>query len=91
MPPKEYLINGIGISFDTACVGSIELLEQQFGFLWGHGKPLEDLDEDEQYYREIWKTIRREIFNKSETAKKIATQRFKEYTITKKKVYKDYR
>ena len=59
------------ISFKTASVGTLELLEEELGHLWGHGKDPKDLTEDEQYYKCIWDRIRSGIFDKSEKAKNI--------------------
>lgn len=79
------------ISFNTTAVGILESLEIELGFLWGHGKSTEELSEDELHYREIWYKIRKDIFNKSESAKKISMNKAQKYTPKKTVTFKDFK
>ena len=41
---KKRLNNNLKKKFDTTTIGSLSAFEDQFGFLWGHGKKYSDLD-----------------------------------------------
>ena len=40
--------------FDTTIIGSLAAFEERFGDLWGHGLSMNDLDEDQRYWRDVW-------------------------------------
>lgn len=61
---KRKLIEIMSRRMKTSFIGALDMFEQHFGEeLWGHGKSLEDCDEDEAYWREIWEACRFRILN----------------------------
>jgi hypothetical protein len=42
---KKRLNNNLKKKFDTTTIGSLSAFEENFGFLWGHGKKYSELDE----------------------------------------------
>ena len=51
---KRRFMNILKKKFDTTIIGSLAAFEERFGELWGHGLPLNDLDEDQRYWRDLW-------------------------------------
>jgi hypothetical protein len=37
------LLNNIEKKFNTTIIGSLAAIEESFGFLWGHGKRVDEL------------------------------------------------
>ena len=60
---KRRLTNIIKKKFNTTIIGSLAAFEDQFGDLWGHGLTTADLDEDQQYWRDIWMETRAKILD----------------------------
>ena len=60
---KRRLLNIIKKKFNTTIIGSLAAFEEQFGDLWGHGLPMQDLDEDQRYWRDIWMETRAKILD----------------------------
>lgn len=58
---KKRLLDIIGKKFKTTMIGSLAKFEENFGFLWGHGK--NELTEQESEFRKIWDNVRTEILN----------------------------
>ena len=48
----------------TTFIGDLAEFEKGFGFLWGHGLPYSQLNEDERYFRNIWNEVRKTILDK---------------------------
>ena len=40
---KKRLLNNIKKKFDTTIIGSLAAFEEEFGYLWGHGKHYSEL------------------------------------------------
>jgi hypothetical protein len=49
----------------TCFIGAIASFEEEFGFLWGHGKSDSELDEQEREMRKLWIATRTKILNAS--------------------------
>jgi len=47
----------------TAFIGAIAAFEDEFGFLWGQGKSLDSLTDEETQMRELWDLSRTNILN----------------------------
>ena len=60
---KKRLLNNIEKKFNTTTIGSLAIIEEELGFLWGHGVPYNELTEEEKELREIWKTVRTRILD----------------------------
>lgn len=46
----------------TASVGALDVIEKEFGFLWGHND--EDLTPEQKDFRKIYETVRYNIFER---------------------------
>jgi hypothetical protein len=44
---KKRLLNNIKKKFDTTIIGSLAAFEEEFGYLWGHGKHYSELTDQE--------------------------------------------
>jgi hypothetical protein len=53
----------ISTKIRTAFIGSIAHFEDSFGFLWGHGRDLGSLTDEEKQMRELWDQTRTSILN----------------------------
>jgi hypothetical protein len=51
--------------FTTCFIGNIAIFEEEFGSLWGHGKPWNQLTKSEQIWRGIWNDARRRVMDHS--------------------------
>lgn len=81
---KNYLKRGTKISFRTAAIGALVILEEEFGELWGEGKDVEDLDEDEQYWRHIWDETRKRIKDRNDQARNVLLDTINGFSIKRK-------
>lgn len=51
--------------FKTSFIGNLSIFEENFGSLWGHGKPYNELNASEKAMREVWKDTRTKILDTS--------------------------
>ena len=79
---KRRLMNIIKKKFDTTIIGSLAAFEERFGELWGHGLPLEDLDEDQRYWREQWMETRSKVLDNGNSNLRAAQNEASQYTIS---------
>jgi hypothetical protein len=79
---KRRLMNIIKKKFDTTIIGSLAAFEERFGDLWGHGLPLEDLDEDQRYWREQWMETRSKVLDNGNSNLRAAQNEASQYTIS---------
>ena len=79
---KRRLMNIIKKKFDTTIIGSLAAFEERFGDLWGHGLPLEDLDEDQRYLREQWMETRSKVLDNGNSNLRAAQNEASQYTIS---------
>ena len=79
---KKRLLNNIKKKFDTTTIGSLAILEELFGELWGHGLPYRDLDEDEKEWREVWNEARTKILDLGNSNLRGAQSEISQYTLS---------
>ena len=79
---KKQLIAAIQRKMKTTMIGAIASIEDQFGALWGHGKPLSALSPEEQDWRERWEETRSEILDKGNKQLRAAVDEVAQYTLT---------
>lgn len=60
---KKRLFRIVGKKVTTSFVGALARFEDFFGRLWGHGRPEQELSENERRWRELWRECRTEILN----------------------------
>lgn len=49
----------------TTFIGAIAAFEEDFGFLWGCGKPQDQLTDSEKEFAQLWQNTRTKVLNKS--------------------------
>lgn len=79
---KKRLLNNLKKKFDTTIIGSLAVFEEEFGDLWGHGLPYNQLDEDQLYWRDIWQATRTRILDEGNSNLRAAQSELAQYTIS---------
>jgi hypothetical protein len=79
---KRRLLNNLKKKFDTTIIGSLAAFEDRFGELWGHGFPVEELDEDQLYWREVWADTRSKILDNGNANLRAAQNEIAQYTLS---------
>lgn len=78
---KKRLSNIVSTKIKTSFIGSISSYENNFGFLWGHGKSEDELTETELNMREIWEGVRSEILDNGNAQLRAAVNEINNYSI----------
>tara|TARA_B100000029_G_C17523350_1_gene940756 strand:- start:94 stop:459 length:366 start_codon:yes stop_codon:yes gene_type:complete len=79
---KRRLSNILKKKFDTTIIGSLAAFEERFGELWGHGLPIDDLDEDQQYWRDLWMETRSKVLDNGNANLRAAQNEISQYTLS---------
>tara|TARA_B100001013_G_C24587615_1_gene433432 strand:- start:620 stop:982 length:363 start_codon:yes stop_codon:yes gene_type:complete len=79
---KRRLSNILKKKFDTTIIGSLAAFEERFGELWGHGLPMNDLDEDQRYWREVWMETRSKVLDNGNANLRAAQNEVSQYTLS---------
>lgn len=82
---KKVLSGVIQKKFKTTMIGALASFEESFGHLWGHGKHIDQLVEEEVAWRTYWEKTRNDILNKGHTQLRAALEELNEYDIDRKK------
>ena len=87
---KRRLLNILKKKFDTTIIGSLAAFEERFGDLWGHGLPMQELDEDQQYLREIWTETRSKVLDNGNSNLRAAQNEIAQYTLSWNRYVNNY-
>ena len=87
---KRRLLNILKKKFDTTIIGSLAAFEERFGDLWGHGLPMQELDEDQQYWREIWTETRSKVLDNGNSNLRAALNEIAQYTLSWNRYVNNY-
>ena len=79
---KRRLSNILKKKFDTTIIGSLAAFEDRFGELWGHGMAIDDLDEDQLYWRELWIETRSKVLDNGNANLRAAQNEISQYTLS---------
>lgn len=79
---KKRLLNNIKKKFDTTIIGSLAAFEEEFGYLWGHGKHYNELTETEQEFRDMWNDVRSKILDNGNFNLRSAQTEISQYTLS---------
>ena len=79
---KRRLLNILKKKFDTTIIGSLAAFEERFGELWGHGLSMNDLDEDQRYWREQWMETRSKVLDNGNSNLRAAQNEISQYTLS---------
>ena len=79
---KQRLSNILNKKFDTTIIGSLAAFEERFGDLWGHGLPSDQLDEDQQYWKQLWMETRSKVLDNGNANLRAAQNEISQYTLS---------
>ena len=79
---KRRLLNILKKKFDTTIIGSLAAFEERFGDLWGHGLSMNDLDEDQRYWRDVWMETRSKVLDNGNSNLRAAQNEIAQYTLS---------
>jgi len=79
---KKRLMNNIKKKFNTTIIGSLAIFEEEFGEMWGHGQPYEELDDEQVECREIWQEVREKILDAGHSNARAAQNELSQYSFT---------
>jgi len=88
---KQKLRRIVSTSLETVAIGALVAMEEDMGDLWGHGKPEDELTEDEILMYETWKGIRDRILKRLSDSKKAAFLHIDGFNVRSKKFFGDLR
>ena len=79
---KKRLVNNLRKKFETTTIGSLAAFEESFGFLWGHGLKPNELNDEEQEWRETWNEVRTKILDLGNSNSRGAQSELAQYTLS---------
>ena len=79
---KRRLLIILKKKFDTTIIGSLAAFEEKFGDLWGHGLAMNDLDEDQRYWRDVWMETRSKVLDNGNSNLRAAQNEIAQYTLS---------
>jgi len=79
---KKRLLNNLKKKFDTTTIGSLAIIEEFFGELWGHGIHYNELTEDELEWKEVWDEARTKILDLGNSNLRAAQSEISQYSIS---------
>ena len=79
---KKRLLNNIKKKFDTTIIGSLAAFEEEFGYLWGHGKHYSELTDSEAEFRDMWNDVRSKILDNGNFNLRSAQTESSQYTLS---------
>lgn len=79
---KRRYLNILKKKFNTTIIGSLAAFEESFGDLWGHGLNINDLDEDQRYWREVWMQTRSKVLDNGNSNLRAAENEISQYTLS---------
>ena len=79
---KKRLLNVVKKKFDTTTIGSLAIIEEFFGELWGHGIHYNELTEEELEWKEAWNEARTKILDLGNSNLRASQSEIAQYTIS---------
>lgn len=86
---KKQLMRHMQTKIKTTMIGALASFEENFGYLWGHGLPSDQLTESQRDLRELWEDVRTEILDKGNTQSRGAMDEISQYTLSWNKFHMD--
>ncbi len=77
---KKRLLNNLEKKFNTTIIGSLAVFEEEFGELWGHGLPSEELTDEQKKLRQLWKRARVRILDNGGSNLRAAQNELAQYS-----------
>lgn len=82
---KKTLTSLLNKKFKTTMIGALASFEDSFGHLWGHGKPVDELDDQESLWKDLWDGARTDILNKGNSQMRAALDELNQYEVDRKR------
>ena len=82
MKIKDIVKQCIGQKFLTTMIYPLDQFEQDFGYIWGHGKKDSELTDEEKVNREKWLDLRDRVLDKGNQQKRNALKELAKFNIT---------
>ncbi len=79
---KKQLLKIIETKLKTSFIAPLSYFEEQFGYLWGHGKKESDLTPEELNFRAFWNAIRTNVLNNGNNQIRAIHNELVQYTVT---------
>lgn len=76
---KENLINNIKKKMTTILIGNINMLEKEFGELWGHGKNSKTQNQNAWFKK--WRKLRNDFLNYGNDLIRAVENEFRQYKV----------
>ncbi len=67
-------VKGLEKRFRTSFIGNLSQIEEEFGFLWGHGTPYDDLGDGQKKFRAKWNSLRERMLDHSNNQMRLAVK-----------------
>lgn len=77
---KKRLLNNLEKKFNTTIIGSLAVFEEEFGELWGHGLPNDQLTEEQKELKKLWKKARVKILDNGGSNLRAAQSELAQYS-----------
>jgi hypothetical protein len=77
---KKRLLNNLEKKFNTTIIGSLAVFEEEFGHLWGHGLPSDQLTEEQKELKRLWKRARVKILDNGGSNLRAAQSELAQYS-----------
>jgi hypothetical protein len=81
----------ISTKIKTTFIGSIDVFEKVFGFLWGQGKNVEELSKDELKFYQLFQKARTDILNLGNTQLRGAKTEIANQTISWNRYHTEFK
>ena len=65
----------------TSFIGALSQFEQEFGYLWGHGKGQDELTDEELKMRIKWEKVRNNVLNNGNNQIRAIQNELTQYTV----------
>lgn len=81
---RDSLFKSCKKSMQTTMIGSLDAIEKNLGFLWGHSQYGEELSDEQKYLKECYEKTRDKILDNGNTQIRILEAEFTSYEINSK-------
>lgn len=88
---REMLKENAKKHLNTTMIGALDILEQAFGYLWGHGKHKDSLTENEKRFRRLWSSARRDILDNGNDECRALLEEIDMHDVSKNKYHYDFK
>jgi hypothetical protein len=76
---KERFIKIVNKKFTNTFIGAISDIEEEFGYLWGHGK--NKISQEESEFRDRWDILRNKILDRGNAQMRAVSKELEQYEL----------